>query len=209
MANDKLNDKFFEAMLEAACGEIIEERIVETESGDIAEYEFSPEFEKGIQKLIHTYERKIRVKKIQKTLRRVMSIFVILMAVGFIVAIYFNSKSPNEMADRPIYVPEGFVEDTVLITDMRTQISYINAHDDVIWFYRFLKKGRPYLRLENENLKSQYTVIIGNFTLTVYEGADDEKLCYVVWETNKDFFELHGDVSADELLLMAKSIIAP
>ncbi len=233
MDSNTFNEKMFDAMLEMACHEVMEQRLAELPPEDEIAHEFSPEFERKMNKLIYTHTKKLRQKKFFSALKKSAVAVMILMAVGFtsimsVAALradvintfieigenFFgfrfgqtgSSQTQSDSIIRPTYIPEGFRELSSSNWGAGIRIRYEDSDGARILFDQSLKIEGTVIQIDNEH-SVPYSIEYNGYTVQVFDGTEQGYECYVIWETGTTFFKIMSEYPADELILMAKSII--
>lgn len=226
--NKKLNDSVFDAMLEVACGEILEERVAEIDALPTEKHVFPLEFEKKMNRLIRKQSQKNRSflfapgKIAGVVVLVILAGFMGIMSVEAIRNKVFNTymditgthtkivlgEEAGTEADgvlRPAYLPEGFSETSISQTTMGTIIRYDNETDDEIIFQQILRELGADILIDNENYTTYMTALHG-VTVQVMDSTGDDYHSNVLWESEETFFWLTGP-KTDELIKMAESVI--
>lgn len=232
MINNKLNDRVFDAMLEVACGEIMDDQIAGWDADNTVEHEFSPEFERKMKKLLRDHTREIRLKAARKALGRVAAVIIVIMALGFTITIsvqalrvqFFNTimelaeeyigftfsdnkEQPSDNILHPDYLPEGYREDNVEDLLSGTCITYINQDGNQIKLYQQLKREGLSVRIDNEHSKPPYSVVVSGVLVQIYESKSDGYDSFYVWEMEQSFYELSGSTDPAELIKIVESML--
>ena len=230
--HQKLNDGFFDVMMKVACGELMDKQIAGWDTANTGEHTFSPEFERKMKKLMRGQSRMIRTKKAKKALSRAAIVILAVMAVGFTftmsvqalrvqffsvirefaeeyIGFSFSDRNEPPISDvqRPSYVPEGYYE--IGIQEMQAGVRITYRHDDGSRIYlkqENMSEGSE-VRIDGENIDTSYVVVFNGIDFQVYEGRSKDDDSYVIWETDKTFYQLFGTIQPQELIAMAKSII--
>jgi hypothetical protein len=230
MNNEYLNDKLFDTMLEVACKEIMDECLAEWDSADTEPHEFSPEFERKMAKLLRGYKRRFTFKKIRKGIVRSLIVLLIVMSLGFTVTMsvqalriqFFNTfiefadehmgfsfgevdAPPVTVTLRPLYLPEGYSEDSVVEKSSGVRILYRNQDGGRIALNIYSKQEGLNIRVDREHSEEPYGINISGVDAQVYEGMDGYDNS-VYWERDNLFFMLIGSAPSDELVEMARSM---
>lgn len=230
--NQKINEGIFDVMLTVACGEIADKQVAEWDAANTGEHSFSPEFERKMDQLMRGHNRKIKTKKAKKALSRAAIVIVAIMTIGFTITMsvqslrvqFFNAvrefaeeyigfsfkdndRLPADGILRPAYVPDGYSEEDIQTTLIGTRIMYRHENGDRIIFKQDNMHEGSDIRVDRENLKDQYTMIVKGVAVQVYEGKDTEYDNYVIWGEEGTLYQLSGTIHSAELIEMAKSII--
>lgn len=231
----KLNDGIFDAMMKVACEEVMDEKIKAWEEANVVEHEFSPEFERKMQKLLRSQTRRSKVIKIRKALSRVAVVIIAVMAAGFTITMsaealrvqFFNTVSdfaeeyigfsfrqqvdPPAVVDGivyPTYIPEGFWKDDSQDISDTIRVVYRNEDGQRIMIRQYTMSEGMNVQIDGENIGSSYIVEINEISLHIYEGNNDDDGNYVIWDDGLNFYQITGNVHVTELVEIAKSIIS-
>jgi hypothetical protein len=227
-----LNERIFDAMLQTACEEIMEERIAEWDAMNTGEHTFSPEFERKMKKLFRSQTRKLRMKKARKALSRAAIVILVVMAIGFTFTMsveavrvqFFNSirefreeyigfsfrnrvEQPSGEVLRPTYLPEGYVESDIQAMESGARITYVNDDESRIYLTQRIMQEGMEVRIDGENVSAMYIVAFKAIDLQVYEGENEDADNYIIWECGNSFFQLSGSIQSSELIEIAKSML--
>ncbi|MDR1158953.1 MAG: DUF4367 domain-containing protein [Oscillospiraceae bacterium] len=233
MAPKNLNDKIFDAMLDVAAEEVLEQRLKEWEALDTEEHVFSPEFERKMRRLLKGRTRQVRVQKARRFFSRAAAVLVIFMVVGFALTMsvsairvqvlntiieygetffgvhFGGTADENSESDAyvyPEYVPVGYeleVDDEMPIGRI---VSYKNEETGgVIDFLQLLKLESTVNTFDSEHVDIPYEVTYKDQRLLVFESNTEGYASYIIWESDTIFYELSASLPVDELLKIARS----
>lgn len=233
MMNSELNDRIFDAMLEVACKEIMDERLAEWDAANTEPHEFSPEFEKKMKKTIRSYSHRLRMKSLKKALKRVAIVIVCIMVSGFIFTMsvqalrarFFNTivevtekyigftfkssddQPPKDMI-RPEYIANGYSEIEVEDSLSGVNIYYANEAGEEIRFHQVEKNESFRMAIDNEHSLPPYYLHYNDIAVQVYEKNIDGYSSFLIWESTDTFYMIAGPADISELCKMVESILA-
>jgi hypothetical protein len=236
MTPKNLDDKIFDAMLDVAAEEILEERLNEWETLDAEPHVFSPEFEQKMKRLLRQSAHEVRARKTRRVLRRVAAVAAIFMVAGFVLTMSVSAirvKVLNtiiEYADThyginfgetagesgvnvayvyPGYIPAGY--ETIehdSETSMWKNIVYNNKETgDSLAFLQILKLEGTTHTFDSEHTDAPYETTYKGKRLLIFTSNTEGYASFVIWESETVFYEVSACLPVDELLKVAKSAL--
>lgn len=193
-----------------------------------AQYTFSAEFEKRMQKLLRGNARREVLHAFAKFARRTAAAAAIALIVftsavivspkvrSFVREIYveffkeyatFTSPQNNTAAPsklEPSYIPEGFVETERVENFSKIKIRYENQSGELAWFYS--RAAGTGLAVNNDNVEYEQIVREDTMYHSFKSTRFEDTYSRVVWEKNGYQYEVSGMVIIEELQNMAFSL---
>lgn len=227
MTDQALDSMLRRVLLDADCqqyGEAIDE---------LPECDFSPAFEKKMQKLIRRADHPIRYRIAQVVacllLAALLSGCTVLAVspearaafVGWVREMYetyveYRYTGENQVTPpsviyyRPTWIPEGYQEITVEESTSQTYI-YYEKEDKLLVFCCTMDADAATLKIisDNGDILDVQNVKIGDSSADLYIDPKENAASDIVWiNENGTLFFIHGQLSGDELIKMAESVEA-
>jgi hypothetical protein len=101
------------------------------------------------------------------------------------------------------YVPEGFILESEIKDEDIYDATYINS-ENLMFSFQYMSLEHS-ISVNNENVE-YYTQFIGNTIYHIFSSNNREQSSTVLWDNGNQLFCLSGDLSADDLLIIAKNI---
>ncbi len=220
-----LQDKLFDSMLRAA----FQEKVSTQEPEDVPPHEFSPEFERKMQKLIRRMERQDWRQTHRRKLRRVAAMFALVIVLGgtlvvkvdavrvpfvnFVLSvgdgfssvdIVGNQNQPEVPEDMetflPAYVPDGFQLSSSDSDNSFFMVSYTNEAESY-YSILFYRSARS-SALDTEDADVEQREINGYPAIVIRENEQT----IVEWFPDGHEYFITGTVPLEEILHMIDSI---
>lgn len=118
-----------------------------------------------------------------------------------------TSLSPSTGAVlKPKYIPDGFSETETNQTASSYNVYYKNSEGEAIIFRSFSLKKEGVFSVDTEKT-TQKEVTINGVTANLFESKSADASTYLVWSIKSNSFVLKSNISSDQLIAMAESMI--
>lgn len=233
MNNQRLNSKFFEAMLEEAVIEDFENKIKNIEKNQSDDnHVFSSDFEKNMNKLFKKNRQKIFYNKTKRILSKVaiwvIALFIIssigLLSVQASRVFIFNAvlewkdkyvsvkfEDDNEATLKKSgeysinYISDGLKIYDKKVNGANISIRYKNKADIIIYLSWRPITDAGELLVDSENT-NYYKTKINGYEAYVFEAKSINDRNIIVWQDKDNTLKLFSTIKVDELIKMAESI---
>lgn len=214
-----------DAMLREAAGEA--ERFLLAHLPEPQPHQFSPRFERRMQKLISRAKHPVRhqvLRYVAAVLLAILTLFGSILAVspearatvtGWVRSIYKNSfQYTNENTEKPVIaeydltaIPDGYSQ--LSVVDRSDGKTYLFADDsgNILHFsYVHAEKfDSLFIKAVDYEQKSGY---VNGVLADIYLSKKEDESSVIVWQDRKSntIFRIHAMADADELIAMAESV---
>ena len=120
---------------------------------------------------------------------------------------FMLSVIPEKIDDMylPSYIPDGYWEDNISISDGNVKAVYINDKDENIIYYQRLLSAA--ISVDGEDyIENDITINGVNGKIYEYNKADDISYCIIIWNDNKYFYQLFCYLDKEETIKISESI---
>lgn len=232
MDNKQIEEVFFEALLRQAVINKYHAEIEAIPSNEeiSQEISFTPEFEFRMKKLFTYERRKLLINTISKYSKRIVSVFIIAITAMFgilllhpevkaatskaIVELYekftsiifIGENSEVEKRDwYPMYLPDGYFENSVENLGKVTYIEFINDEGEKIRFSYRAEGSTSNLSIDNENHIIENIKVNGNMAYSAI-ALTDEFENGVIWTIDGCKLDLWSRLSITRIKKIAESV---
>lgn len=232
LIHSEIGDAVFEALFRQAVIDDYVEEIQSIPPNEVLakEYTLSPAFELRMKRLFALDRRKDIYRALIKYTKKVAVFLLILISLFFSVLLFnpeiraavrkvviewyeqftsfsFNGEISQNKPDilRPIYIPEGYAEDSVKTYNNITDIIFINdAKEQIRYSYRS-GENTVNISSDNENHIINEITINGRTAIVMNELRESSNNG-VIYQYNGYVIEIWGKIEVDEILKMIESI---
>lgn len=225
----KASSRIWEIVLAEALEEDCRNEVLEFESLEVEQHEFSKEFEKNIRKIIRSIGRKDTVKITIKVVSRVVAVIMLVMGITFsflltdsvVFAVVrktireiFYDKDEYSFDDVTAnygdfyfgkklgYVPDGYRLRNINFSDFKVILTYENIFFEQIVF-EYSASNESILLIDNEN--RNFTVIENN-NQKYYFYETELGYNKLVWTQNEYYYVVSAKVNKDVIIKIAESV---
>lgn len=233
MKHATLNDKFFDAMLEAAIEQDFQQEIDDIDWSRQIEHIFSHEHVQKIRELFHVYRKP---QGFLKAASKIAVVIFILLSVSFAglmsveavrqevfqiaiqwyekyVDVFFKEDNKKEVSMPgqvrflvPSYIPEGYDQNDTVRLRSALLITYVNTDGLELYYEQSLQLDKDSLSLDGEGFTLKQ-VEINKWNGIFLIPEDESKPTSLIWSDGIFTYQVSGYLNEDEILKIAKNIL--